>query len=256
MDEFDVLQAVDIEQQEEMEPWIPPDTALPSTCIMEHCRGRVSRKFVFDHHTVCVQCRSNDGLDCTKHTCAECCNWNDEQRKQYSAHMRSLELKRESKKRRKEEKARESSSSECSSKLGGSGSSKVKESKDVKGKVKTSKKVSQESSSGIETQALESKLASMEANISLVQSNMQAQLEATCQSLLSRMSDMISSSIPPRPIPASGSLPNQGAHQVVHSSPVEQPERGHSRASSMGEKSEGNSPPRGISRKGTTPCSV
>ena len=80
--------------------------ALSKTCRLVGCSVRLSRKFMWDRHTVCTNHRDQD---CNLTCCSECADWTPAQRTEYSYHMRSLERKRLAKQRARE---REDSSSE------------------------------------------------------------------------------------------------------------------------------------------------
>ena len=87
-----------------VDPSVVP--VLSKTCRLEGCSVRLSRKFLWDRHTVCTNHRDQD---CNLTYCSECADWTPDQRTEYSYHMRSLERKRLAKQRARE---REGSSSE------------------------------------------------------------------------------------------------------------------------------------------------
>ena len=70
MEEIEQLIAeVDVHQQDVQDSI--PVAVLSSKCIGDGCKGRLSRKFSFDFHRLCVSCRPDD---CSTITCVECCS--------------------------------------------------------------------------------------------------------------------------------------------------------------------------------------
>ena len=79
---------------------------LSSTCVNTGCKGKVSRKFHWDRHTVCIDCRLVHDLNCSVECCSECSGWNLNMRKSYANHIRQNALKREAKRKRKEARSK------------------------------------------------------------------------------------------------------------------------------------------------------
>ena len=62
------------------------------------CKRRMSAKFTFDTHTLCLSCR---GVECDlENFCSECQDWSMEDREAYVKHLNKLKRQRESKDRR------------------------------------------------------------------------------------------------------------------------------------------------------------